>query len=684
MTFPQKVKAVAEKLGLSAKAKDNKMTSAEWKQFQDAYKQEHGVDLSADQAEYEALQAQAQDAQAISALLNEAEATSEDNGEGEGTEDDDDDDAQQSSESTAPSAEAAPKKEGLTSKVKNLVQKNKTQAKQIEKMSQRASGDQPLNVVNLTISPNGPGSTETHLFGIQHSMFSMEHRWNKLVQNRELANRKPSQKEESTFQAMAKEFGASLAERYELLQKEGRLNPAVLNENFTFTTSDLSDAGLGDQYMTRRQDALIARILMLSSVTPLYPTRYNVQDRELITNAFFSELTQAFQTGQIFKGGMSLQPEYGHVDDVMIKVLFGSMKDIERMYIGYLNTNGSDPIKWTMIEFALLGMYKQAANEYNKRKVMGIAVKPEAGKAGHYLFGSTGIIYTLVRYIHEHKLLPHSDDSFAAYDSASMLTDVKAFIAAVLASVTAKDANLDGYSLNLNANHKSWWLANIRTTYGTQNDFTGPDGYANKVPDTEIPIRWIPNMGSLTMMWLEQPGNIQFLENIPGEMYAMKMKEDMEEVKAWANWKEGTAAAYVGKKFDTLAALTANAYDLQQLFCNKPVVALAANATTLDATAGFWFKSIANETAAPAITDITGAVKGVAYILECGSATFATKIAKSGKFANLTAAYTPTAAGDYIMVVLNSDGDGFLELERCVGGTRTINTATQPNIPGAR
>ena len=85
-------------------------------------------------------------------------------------------------------------------------------------------------------------------------------------------------------------------------------------------------------------------------------------------------------------------------------------------------------------------------------------------------------------------------------------------------------------------------------------------------------------------------------------------------------------------------------------------------------------------TAAKAITDIVGAKAGVAYLIEVGDETHPQTIAKSGKFADLTEAFTPTKKGDYLMVILNADG----ELERCVGGTRTINQALQPNVPGGR
>ena len=82
------------------------------------------------------------------------------------------------------------------------------------------------------------------------------------------------------------------------------------------------------------------------------------------------------------------------------------------------------------------------------------------------------------------------------------------------------------------------------------------------------------------------------------------------------------------------------------------------------------------------MTDITGAEEGTAYIIECGGKTNATTIAKSGKFDSIKEAWT-TQSGDYIMVTLNSSGK-FVELERQVGGVRTINKNLQPNIPGAR
>ena len=93
-------------------------------------------------------------------------------------------------------------------------------------------------------------------------------------------------------------------------------------------------------------------------------------------------------------------------------------------------------------------------------------------------------------------------------------------------------------------------------------------------------------------MMMDVPGNLQCLEYIPGEMLSIKVKEDMELVKAWSTWKEGFAAAFVGRRFDTRAKLVANNYEWQQIFMNKPSVNVDADATTITASKGFWQETV--------------------------------------------------------------------------------------------
>jgi hypothetical protein len=153
----------------------------------------------------------------------------------------------------------------------------------------------------------------------------------------------------------------------------------------------------------------------------------------------------------------------------------------------------------------------------------------------------------------------------------------------------------------------------------------------------------------------------------------------MEQVRAWSTWKEGTSASFTGRRFATKEEMDKNNYEWQQIFINL----FAATITDkVDGNNGFW-QITDSTTTQTTITDIENAKDGVAYCIECGDKTNLPKIDKSGKFDSITEAFTATAVGDYIMVILGSDGK-FREMERCVGGKRTINEKLQPNVPGAR
>ena len=122
-----------------------------------------------------------------------------------------------------------------------------------------------------------------------------------------------------------------------------------------------------------------------------------------------------------------------------------------------------------------------------------------------------------------------------------------------------------------------------------------------------------------------------------------------------------------------------NDYEWQQIFMNLPAASIKAS---VDGKDGFWQITDAGTTAT-AIKDIANAKAGVAYCVEIGDKSKLVSIAKEGKFANITEAWSPSEVGDYIMVILGKDGN-FRELERRTAGKRTINVAVQPNVIGGR
>ena len=667
MNLKEKLTSVIELLGFKQKFEDKSLSQEEFNSVVAEYQKKYQSTLADDIASEKAAQKTAQQADEFQKMLNTIQSVL--NG-GEPSAATDDNGGQQ------PAQQGNATLEGILEGIKGM-------RADIQAMGENPAPDVPVQTINtVTLSVNGFANTPDYLFGVEHSLFSMKNRWNQIAANPRAAAALPEVDEQVDGVAFYKEacnFAKSLKNRYQYLQQNKMLDAAALAKGTYATNYDGVDkAGLGDQFVVLRQDALIARVLQVRDLTQFFPVAYGYQDRGLVFNAFFDEVSQAYQSGEVFKGGMKIENHYGYVDDAMIKMEWGPMKVLERKYIGYLNKEGSDPIKWTMIEYQLLNTLTTAQVEQNKRRMRGIYVAPEQGIAGSYNNAGTGVLYTLLRYVHQYDIKPHASDVYRSYAQATMLAAVQEFIADVRASIT-EDMDLDQHCIYLNKNHQAWWIKNVRATYGKDTDFSGPMGALNIVPDTTVRIIWLPYLGQLPFMMLHQPGNIQFLEFVPGEMLSMKMQEQMEQVRAWSTWKEGCSASFTGRRFDTKKAMDDNNYEWQQIFIN---LFAATIVDKLDANKGFWLTT-GSTTTQETYTDIENAKAGVAYCIECGDKTHLPKIAKSGKFANLTAAFNASEVGDYIMVILGNDGN-FREMERCVGGKRTINKALQPNVPGGR
>lgn len=669
MKFKENVQKILQKLGFAGSEESLKaLTPDEWKQFFASYHEEFGTDFHADMQAYQdeqhAVPDQAQINEAfsvLSGLIN----------------------PKQNVEDAAAHGVQDTKTEQPTAQ--QVLDMAKAVSATFMAMGNHAADDVPMTTVaGSVVGFTGSGDREKFLFGIEHEFFSMDKPWNRFTANPTSDQRLGDKKIVASFGAEVEAYSSSLAERYSYLQSHNQLNPEKLAAGeFATDYSQVTGMKGGDQYLIRRQDAIIARVLSIRQLTQYFPVRYGIQDRDVIFNAFFGEVSQAYQVGEVYKGDMEIEPEMGYVDDAMIKMKFGPMKELERMYIGYLNREGSDPIKWSMIEYAIMGSLENAQREQNMRRMRGLYVKPETGVAGSYLNAGTGVLYTLIRLHHEHKLLLTDDVAYRTYDDTNMLGTVQEFYKEILAKVS-EDMSLDQHVMYLNENHKQWWIQNVREVYGQQQDFTGPNSYLNIIPDssTNMRIIWLPYLGQMPFMMMQVPGNIQFLENLPGEMLAMQTEMQMEMVRGWSTWKEGCSPAFVGRNFSSADKLKENNYLWQQIFLNKPSVTLKADATTADASKGFWFISGTN-TAEKKLEAINNAKKGVAYIVECGNKTNVTGIDNSGSFESISDAWTPTAVGDYIMVMLNSQNK-FIELERCTGGVRKVNKTAQPNVPGAR
>jgi hypothetical protein len=679
-SFKEKVQELWAELGFSKKVDEQgKLADEHWKEFAAAYQKKHGSDFYADsessEKEAEENEENAKKAAAHDAALQLLNQTTEKpNGE----------------VPAGGSVEGAEKHQDLekgmrviTEKVSSLEKENKQMRVVFEKVN-----NENVETVEVVLNATGAGMkhSETHLYSVKDPIFAIENRWNQLFLNANAIHGMGDADESvvDSFNKQANGFAAKVANGIRMLHAAGQLNPELLRSSSNPDLTALTNAGLGDQFVQFRTRELLARVFELPDIFGIFPKRSGIQDRDLITNAFVGELTQAWQDSETsLKGSVSLDPELGYVDDAMILSKFGSFKELERKYIGYLNTNGSDPVKWSMIEWSLLMYMMQARKEQMERYIRGIYLKPVAGTAGHKLNASTGIVNRILLYNIERKLRVDEDATMNTYDSTGtvFIDTLIEFGNWLIENVCPLGINQSDIKLYANDNHKQWFKTGYRSKYALHGDFTGTE--TAKIPDTEIGIIWVPNMAGLKMFWATTPGNMQCLENIPGEMNKFYLERRLNNVYAQATWKEGTSAAFAGLKTDTEANLADRAWDKQMIWYPKPYTALLADATTADAAAGFWFKTIAN-TAPTAITTISNKVAGQLYIIECGSLTNATTIAKAGDFSELTAAWTPTAVKDSIGVVWDAGASKFKEIFRKVGGTLAYNSLTSPNAIGAR
>ena len=340
----------------------------------------------------------------------------------------------------------------------------------------------------------------------------------------------------------------------------------------------------------------------------------------------------------------------------MFKYLFKSMKWIETSYLGYLNTSGSDPVKWSMIEWLVLEIAKKLSAERIERQVLGHRVEPVEGKKMPSNFGATGIVHRLFSYFDDRKVLPFRDAALATY-TADNIGDVLTAFMDRLSEIVKNPAE---YTVYVNAKHMPWFKAWYKENYGQLANFSGVEFV---VPNHENPIVFVPAMGNLPFIFATIPGNIQPLENVPGEAYKVGFQRDLESVWAFSYWKDGAGATFSGVPRKTLAELEAADYADQIIFMNWPAVAVAADATTVNAKEGIIFRSGEN-TKATSLTDIVNAREGVIYRIEVGTAANATSIAKEGKFSEISAAWAPTAAGEYIKLYYDAETQKFHDVAR--------------------
>ena len=626
--------------GLTTKEKRDSMTNEDWNKIKAEYLKKFGVeletDLAAPEEESTSTEGAAPNTSAISPelqqqILGALETISEATG-------------------TTPPAQAPATMEVA---IQSFVSSINAATQTINTLAAQPEPSSPAAVVTGTGNSMTPqlmamvlghsAHTPTHLFGIEHNYFRRGTWWNELVAT---GKGKESYRDEDAtdFRAAFNNYTKDFTERCAQLASSNQVNLLDYNKMIrgeSYLDYSKMNVKLGE-YIVRRMDTIIAYLLTLKSVSAFFPVVSNVQNKMTAPTAFFEELSQSYISGHHFKGAVNFDGEIYHVDDLMFKFFFDDPKQLEKEYIGYMNREGSWPMKWTLFEWCIVHFGTLLFNEQQRRRVIGVKVPRQGTFPQPAMLAADGALRAIQRVEEELKVLPFKD--LKLYDRTTIVDYVETFYEYVIAILP----NMEGYRVYANEKHKPWYLKAYRAKYGQDGDFTGTrDNIADLSPNA---ILWVPNMAMNDYkMWIVKPGNVENYEDKPNEMYGFYFQQDLEQLIMASWWKEGSGVLAPGVEFRSLADLEASKRQMQWLFTNYPVVDLEPDQTVIDGLAGYEILTGAN-TGATAITDIKDATVERVYKIICGDLTNATTIDKAGNFSEITAAWTPTKVGDYIKV----------------------------------
>lgn len=448
---------------------------------------------------------------------------------------------------------------------------------------------------------------------------------------------------------------------------------------------DYSSLGsdLGEYYRIRKQDRVQSFLMSLPSLTAIFPLESGYQDQAVLVNMFLTDdFSQADSTSlgstfeNVVKGGYKFEPETLTMYDVMFAHEFKQLKELEKSWIGYLNREGSSPMKWSFIEYILVETGKKLKNEQEQRRVRGVRKNPTANVAGTSLQASNGILKFIKIQLAAFKMQAFALGEWTPSNIAAHVKNGTKLIPEVI-----RDSGR--LILYMSTDAFSDYHTNLETLYGLNQDYKGGIDYVKEYPSVKIVA--IPGMApSKRLIWTVE-GNISLFEDKSGEMLAFNMEQQDWRLKVWSNWRESVWAYMVGRKYSSAAEMPGD-YSTQMIFCNdvdEPsefFVSMDANDTTPSVLNHTSLISVANSVGT-AITGIDDCAVGQQVILKCGNATNAITIAAAGNFSLLTAAWTP-AVGDKLYIKKRSDGK-FIEIKReAVTSTAIALTAddTTPDV----
>lgn len=456
---------------------------------------------------------------------------------------------------------------------------------------------------------------------------------------------------------------------------------------------------LGAYYRQVWKEKIQSYLVELPTVRTIFPTESGHQDLDTLVNLFLGEFSQADNTigsdfDKVVKGGYEFSHETLRMFDVMFVHKFKDLKQLEKLWIGSLNREGSKVIKWSFIEFILVETAKKLHNERELRTINGVRKNPKVNEPGLAMEAADGL-YEFLR----KKVDGHIDYTVDGGTTGKTVYQLKPFILPRITPGNIGEVFFQGTSMIPSEYRDSgrirlyipsymlvWYHKYNEAKYGQNIDYQAGITYVKEYPSVKIVT--IPNAdGHCRIFWTFE-GNVKTYEHIAGEMLDFQMEQQDWALKVWSNWKESTWAEAVGYKYTddnksqmdgSRQMIWLNDYDLSETTFIKgaanqnPSVALHTSVET-----------VANSSLYT-ITDIADAKVGQRVTIKCGvDGEEGVEIKKEDKFSLISAAWNPKA-GDTITLMKRSDGK-FIELGRTTGASGAFQfepDSTTPDVTGA-
>ncbi|MDE5785417.1 MAG: hypothetical protein K2H98_02700, partial [Duncaniella sp.] len=340
-----------------------------------------------------------------------------------------------------------------------------------------------------------------------------------------------------------------------LLAREGKL--LAVDDATRMDYSKLRD-DLGAFYRIPWRDRLQSFLVELPTLEKIFKLESGFQDLATLANIWLGEFSQAENSKSKFDNVTKGSYEFGHETLRMYGVMFAhrfvDLKEIERLWIGSLNREGSDPIKWSFIEYLLVETAKKLHNERELRRVNGVRKDPDPEKPGRAMDAADGI-YEFLR----KKVEGHIDFTPNGGTTGKTVYQIKPFALPHITPANIGEVFYLGTSMIPSVFRDTgkivlyvpsymipWYHKYNETKYGQNIDYKANITYVKEFPGVRIEA--IPNADNHGRIFWTLDGNISLYEQKAGEMLNFQLEQEDWSLKVFSFWKEGVAALAVGYK----------------------------------------------------------------------------------------------------------------------------------------